>query len=680
MHPRSWKCSVRLEMQMSEESSPEQDVEVPEVSPPVFRSFNGFPISSETTESRDKDTLIDEMQAKFGELLKVNEELCAARNEIESLKEIIGQRQQDLDKQADGFKRRISELEDNLQEASDTIANQKQRIADLKDDNSRLESENAELKQKLATMIQNSDSETRHKVDTQTGELRATVADKDREIAVLKQKLSELKTRQASSSDSVEHHKIENDKLQSRVERQQTEIDKHVEEKSKMNVRLQKQKEVIASLEQRTKELELELTATKSEVKNLKERELLGKEKLGKKDADCFVAREEVQRVLSISPGFKDIDELIDYMTKTSKETASLKEDVKQSHASLKKCLRRIKRYEAALQEADKRVDEAELKARSFQDEMRSKCRQADRLTKENERYQRRLRILPVFDKANSMLNQRLSRIRESIRGEEDITSVKTLTAAVIMITRWRHLVGTEEKYTDDSRNWWWMNPDNSYQVTTERIAEKITALDHEVSQLREETNMLKESLQSEKQKVKAAHSETEAAKRECDVQIAQNHQLQSQIEDLQAELETKIDPQVHQKTLAELKVIKEKYKKAKVAAKQNDMEMTNLQMSLSQARQKLNEQITLTRKKERSLKDAQIELFQAQEGIAYWRQGNAAKTKDLLALERGLTREQRTSAAVRMQNDVLALEHRKLGMQVNAYKKKISAAAEQQV
>ena len=52
--------------------------------------------------------------------------------------------------------------------------------------------------------------------------------------------------------------------------------------------------------------------------------------------------------------------------------------------------------------------------------------------------------------------------------------------------------------------------------------------------------------------------------------------------------------------------------------------------MDLSQTKQKLNQQITLTRQKERSLKDLQFELYQAHEGISYWRQGSTSKTNDM--------------------------------------------------
>ena len=44
---------------------------------------------TDSSGSIDKDTLIDEMQTKIGELLRVNQELCTAKNQIETLKENI---------------------------------------------------------------------------------------------------------------------------------------------------------------------------------------------------------------------------------------------------------------------------------------------------------------------------------------------------------------------------------------------------------------------------------------------------------------------------------------------------------------------------------------------------------------------------------------------------------------
>ena len=277
---------VRLEMQMSEESSQSQDLEVKDASPQKFQSFTGFPISSDTSDTRDKDTLIDEMQAKFGELLKVNEDLCAARNEIEVLKESLSHKEKECDEKLQVYRDQIAQFEETVKEDQEVIADQKTQIEDLMEDNRNLKATVAELKQRIANMEQNSDNEVQHKVDTQTGQLRATVEDKDRQIRNLKQQLEALQTVHVSSSESVEQQRIENDRLQSHIERQTKEIDRHKEEKSKMNKRLQKQKETIESLEQRNRELEVELTAQRSEVKHMKERELLSKEKLGKKDAE----------------------------------------------------------------------------------------------------------------------------------------------------------------------------------------------------------------------------------------------------------------------------------------------------------------------------------------------------------------------------------------------------------
>ena len=147
------------------------------------------------------------------------------------------------------------------------------------------------------------------------------------------------------------------------------------------------------------------------------------------------------------------------------------------------------------------------------------------------------------------------------------------------MINRWRNLSDTKEKYTDDSRNWWWMNPEKSYEVTTEQIVERITSLNQELARSQDEIKLLQESVRSEQLIVKAARAETATTKKEIDVKAAQIQQLQLQTQDAQTELEGKIDPEERNKALAQFKVIKDKYKKVKQKARENDLEMTHLQM-----------------------------------------------------------------------------------------------------
>jgi hypothetical protein len=77
------------------------------------------------------------------------------------------------------------------------------------------------------------------------------------------------------------------------------------------------------------------------------------------------------------------------------------------------------------------------------------------------------------------------------------------------------------------------------------------------------------------------------------------------------------------------------KYDEAKEALKQKATENELLQKELLETKQKLTHQMTITRQKERFLDDARFDLYQAHDAMDHWRQGNAAKTKEILTLER---------------------------------------------
>ena len=92
-----------------------------------------------------------------------------------------------------------------------------------------------------------------------------------------------------------------------------------------MRAKLEKQAETINELEEKNKKLELTTAAAQGEVKHLKARDVLIKEKLSNREADYFAARDELQRALSFSPGFENVNAMLEFVTGQQKMKLLLK-------------------------------------------------------------------------------------------------------------------------------------------------------------------------------------------------------------------------------------------------------------------------------------------------------------------------------------------------------------------
>lgn len=636
----------------------------------TFNTFTGFPIYSDYSESVDKDTLIDEMQAKIGELLKVNQDLCEAKNEIEILRDDLSNQKQLLTTQRDEYESRIADLEDTIKEKDETISNQKMQILDLTEDKSQLEETIAQLKEKIARLQQQSDDD----IQSRSDELRAVVEGKDQEIKDLKLQIDELRSAHVSSTDSAEQQKVENDKLQSRIEKQRNEIERQRAEYSRMRAKLEKQNEMITALEDQNKKLELANASAQGEVKHLKARDVIMKEKLSTREADYFAAKDELQRALSFSPGFENVNAMLEYVTAQQQEGVTLKNDLKKANLTVRKCLKTIQKYETAFQKLEEELSSSGLTIQSLETQVHHLKDKIATLTQTNEHQQRRLRILPVFDKSNRLLNRQIGLIRESINGEENIVSMRSVAALIVMINRWKNLTGTDKTYTEDSRNWWWMGSITSYQVTTDQISQKISTLNNQLSISNEQKQQLEQRLRDEQTKTVLIQSELDTTKGQLERESTKNEQLERDLRDLHTKIDGRVDPQKHQELLEKLTSVKDKYRKLKQTLKESDDEMEQVRAKLAQTKQQLTQQINVTKQKEQSLKDAQVELFQVKDGVAHLRQGSAIKSRDILSLERGLAKERNASASMRMQNALLVRENRRLGVQIDCIRSRLDA------
>jgi chromosome segregation ATPase len=235
------------------------------------------------------------------------------------------------------------------------------------------------------------------------------------------------------------------------------------------------------------------------------------------------------------------------------------------------------------------------------------------------------------------------------------------------MLLRWRRLPGSSRDYVTDPRNFWWVR---GKELNAMEMIQCATALKQEVSEREKSNRELTDSLEQLREEAQVLEEKMKQQEVALEDQSRRRAELGEELETATRTIAAKIDPQVHQEVTEKLARMTGKYDEAKETLKQNAAQTELLQKELLETKQKLTHQMAITRQKERLLDDAKFDLYQAHHGIAHWKQGNATKTKEILALERRLQNQGRATRLMTAENDILALENRRMTFQMGRAKK----------
>jgi chromosome segregation ATPase len=614
-----------------------------------------------SSSSSDKDPLIDEMQVKIGELLRVSQELSAAKNQIHSLKETLSRQTQQFGREREQFQATIADLEGKLRTERDRVSSLEDSNEELTRAKAELETENADLNDKMAKLkARAADMEQAHST-----KLTKSIAAKERQITELHSQLKEAQSSQSSSSDSIARHRTENTQLQERNKQLSAERNEKAEEIVKLTAQLQMQQIEMAKVSEANQQSSAMITALQHQLEGVKSREQLMTKKFEMKSSELTAAQNMLQRALAVPPGFNDVESLHRYLREKEAQIDALSQEVKKGNSTIKKSARTIKKLEEDLRTGRDEAVEAEAKNSELEQVIAKQTVQIARLTKTNTAQGRRLKVIPVYDRVNRELSGRIAQIRGSIEDDGILISVRSLITLAVSLLRWRGFVGLERVYTTDSRNFWWIGAGCGREKSAEEVISVISNLKAELSESKKQSGEFQHALEEAKAKLSAAQQDSSRKDDKLDKSIKSLKTMEQTIANLERAIEGKIDRSLFAELEGKLAAKKGKYHTAKAVIKQKEGAIATLDLSLNKMKQQYIHQLAVTKQREKQLDDANYELYQAQDGVAFMKQGNAAKTKDLLALERGIEKQTRIARISKTETDVLALENRRLHFQL---------------
>lgn len=660
-----------------------EEMQSQELKSTVFNDINILhTTTSETSNSANKDTIIDNLQEKMGELLKTNQELCSVRNQIQIIKEknIVLQSQLEQEKKISS---QIPELQKEISEKSTLIINLKNQINDLKQNNDSLNSNIESLKQKIEQITQDSQNELKQKVNMQTSELKATIEIKNNEIQSLKQQLEELKALNTSNNESIIQSRIDKERLMAVQADKEKESLLFKEEMAKLTNKFKLIKEKHQKERENSQNLMITLNKYKSEIDKYKQKDQLTKERNEKLEQSLHEAKNLVRQVLSIkNPQFQTIEELNNYITHKKEENKFLKNELRTQKKTVKRFAFAIQKYEEKISNLNTNIAKAKTADASLKTQIETQLKDFEQLNNKLDICQRKLSIIPVYENVTTDLRNRLQEILTVIRPEIPEVTVRSLCIFIIMLRRWKNLTGLLPKtYVSDSRNWWWMNPPESQKLTSSEISNLITSLRNKVEKYKNLSDQLQYQIEQYDQKLKDSQNCANKSSKTMRYNAKKIADLENQIEELEKLTHYDIKTNSEYQGLIErLKETEAELEETQQKLRESEIEVSNLQITLSRAKQQLSNQCLLTRQKERALEDTKYQLYSAQKGIAHLKQGNNMRTKEILSLERGIQKEKRNATSANTQNAVLTLENRRMNFMIsNQNRENLSNSPEHQ-
>ncbi|KAK8895819.1 hypothetical protein M9Y10_013704 [Tritrichomonas musculus] len=660
-----------------------EEMQSQELKSTVFNDINILhTTTSETSNSANKDTIIDNLQEKMGELLKTNQELCSVRNQIQIIKEknIVLQSQLEQEKKISS---QIPELQKEISEKSTLIINLKNQINDLKQNNDSLNSNIESLKQKIEQITQDSQNELKQKVNMQTSELKATIEIKNNEIQSLKQQLEELKALNTSNNESIIQSRIDKERLMAVQADKEKESLLFKEEMAKLTNKFKLIKEKHQKERENSQNLMITLNKYKSEIDKYKQKDQLTKERNEKLEQSLHEAKDLVRQVLSIkNPQFQTIEELNNYVTHKKEENKFLKNELRTQKKTVKRFAFAIQKYEEKISNLNTNIAKAKTADASLKTQIETQLKDFEQLNNKLDICQRKLSIIPVYENVTADLRNRLQEILTVIRPEIPEVTVRSLCIFIIMLRRWKNLTGLLPKtYVSDSRNWWWMNPPESQKLTSSEISNLITSLRNKVEKYKNLSDQLQYQIEQYDQKLKDSQNCANKSSKTMRYNAKKIADLENQIEELEKLTHYDIKTNSEYQGLIErLKETEAELEETQQKLRESEIEVSNLQITLSRAKQQLSNQCLLTRQKERALEDTKYQLYSAQKGIAHLKQGNNMRTKEILSLERGIQKEKRNATSANTQNAVLTLENRRMNFMIsNQNRENLSNSPEHQ-
>lgn len=605
-----------------------------------------FRISELSDDSGTRDTLLDQMQEKMEEMLKINQELADAKAVIRDLQEQLKTK---------------NETSGNAGNEPATVArNERQelKMIELRGKNKTLEKENEqlrneirELKNQIQEMASGSEEDLREQARQHDEELKSAVEEKESRISALESHIKELETLNSINNNSF----LE----------QQSQVLNLTEKTHKMEGTMK-------DLERDKRALSDKITALNSEVEKLKlkikslsadcsriENEKLQTEQVleqvhlsNERNMTALNMLDEQYMTILAACESKTLEECLLFIEKSKKKLKQYKTKYPKLRRAYEEKKEEVQTLQTQLEKTTQQLEEMTEAKNTLEQQLKTVNTIRESMQHRLDRAERRDRIGTVFSTVNHNLHKSLSNVRSALQiSTEQEPSLRSFIYMTLIMHRWLSLRGQPKRHALDARNWWWMDARES---DCSDIVNSIHRLLHANKELEVKKEQLEEVSREKNERIECLSQEIARLTQENANQAESIEQLKTRIDEQEVRMQSMTDP-------ADYNALAGKYANTKNAVKslvtrllESEDKVTELTAKLQDASTTRDQTMEIKQKIESELRVVQDEYEQKTEELELIYKELMERTKDMVALEHTLQSE--TTARTIMQSQVASL------------------------
>ena len=603
-----------------------------------------FRVSELSDESGNRDTLLDQMQEKMEELLRINQELAAAKERIRELETEVKQ------------KRSGDDIGDRQEVAMIELRGKNR---DLETENEHLRHEIAELKNQIAEMVSGSEEDLREQARAHSEELKKAVEAREGRISALEAHVKELETMNSINNNSFleqqshvldlteKTHKME-------VSVRDLERDKRVlsDKIGALNSEVEKLKQKIKSLSEDCSRIEKE----KLQAEQVLEQVHLSNER----NMTALNALDEQYMTILAACDAKSLEECLRFVEKSKKMLKQYNEKYPKLRKAYKGKKAEARAAQCDAKEKEEQIRELTEAKADLEHQLKASNDSNQSMQARLDRAERRDRIGTAFANVNHHIQMGLSQLQTVLHPTDTAEpSMRSFIYMTIMMHRWLSMRGQPKKYSRDARNWWWLD---AKSTDCSDILDSVRQLLNTKAHLESQNAELQKTLD---ETVAAKDTEIQTLSNNISQLTEQNSTQSSQIEELQAQVGHQAAIMQRMTDPTDYTVLAKKYAHIKTAVKtlidrliQSEDKIAELTNVAHEASRTRDETAALKQKIESELHLVQDEYEQKTEELELIYKELMERTKDMVCLEHTLQSESTARTIMQLQVASLVKEN----------------------
>jgi len=588
---------------------------------------NMLPMSLSSDSSGQKDTLIDEMQVRFGELLNCNQELYQTKNENELLKQSLI----DKDKQ---FRIEKISLLDEIESLKTQLQTQESRTSELEKECNSLKQKNEYLTNKIEEIKNDHEksssdlvSQAEATIETKTNEFKIILHDKDQEIDTLKAQINGL---MKEVSELKKENKMKKQKIvetSSSYNQLENEFSKLTEQKSNTEASMSRiiGKSKSLKMVNADQHNQIQMLSTKVNEQNEQLACLLEKQK--NQDEKISLYKDFTKSIKAIIPGAESFPQILECI----RNRFQYLDEVSQAFYNAKRKLKKVKRilnsHSEMLTTQESRNEELVLNSEELKKQIHSITLDNNQNCERIQGLYNKIKTSAIIEQENRVLNSGIDSIVRVLNPESE-SMLKSVIFTSIILKRWKMLIGTPKVYVNDTRNWWWLS-------TLSRRGLVLNQIESQIQQMISEATIMKsriEDLCSEKddlqQYANRIQKELDSEKDKSSILVSSINESEKRIQEMT------------ERSNYDQAVMKYKNSKQKISELESDLSsklntIAELQNTISHLKDSNLEKSSTIDISAKQKSQIITQLSEAEEKITILQKALSTKNHEILALER---------------------------------------------